>query len=157
MSRLKSIKERFYDKIEKSECGCWNWIATKHNRGYGYFHTSPSYSQRKMDFAHRVSVWLHTGVKPKDGEVVMHKCDNTSCVNPDHLCVGSQKDNMKDMADKGRVNPHKLRHSKEDMELAMFMREEGATMKRVAEYFNMSKSHASRFSRGMVKVYGGNR
>ena len=99
---LVNRKERFEEKFEPiPECGCWVWTAAHHERGYGYFHF-PEFDGRKSSFAHRVSYFLYKGVHPKDMSVC-HTCDNPSCVNPDHLFLGSHADNMKDMSKKGRA------------------------------------------------------
>lgn len=90
--------ERFWSKVEKTGT-CWNWTAyTLRGRGMFQF-------QGGMKYAPRVSWYLHYGEWPK--EYVLHKCDNPSCVNPDHLFLGSQDDNMKDMVKKRRQAYHR--------------------------------------------------
>lgn len=77
---------------------CWEWMAGKEGQGYGCF-----WFRRKQDKSHRVSWILHQGEIPK-GLYVLHKCDNRRCVNPDHLFLGSLRDNIADRHTKGRSN-----------------------------------------------------
>ena len=89
---------RFHSKyITDPITGCWNWISTK-SRGYGQFRDNGKYVG-----AHRFSYRLWVGPIP-EGECVLHKCDNRSCVNPKHLILGSYQDNYDDMILKGRQN-----------------------------------------------------
>jgi hypothetical protein len=95
-----NINDRFWSKVVKSE-SCWNWVGAllkpgkKTNGGYGMFHISAS----EVILAHRFSWVLHNGIIPKD-LFVLHKCDNKSCVRPDHLFLGTHIDNMNDACNK---------------------------------------------------------
>lgn len=148
----KTMLERFEEKYIKVESGCWEWTATKHERGYGYFHTSRDYSPRKMDYAHRVSLFLYEGLRD-DEKVVLHRCDNTSCVNPTHLSLGSMLDNTTDMMEKGRYISSAQKVTKEQVEEMIKLRGQGVMGKDIAKQFNMSRSHVSRLTRGFRKHY----
>jgi hypothetical protein len=88
--------KRIWDKVEKSD-SCWNWTAAKNKKGYGLLNTKIS----KSTLAHRVIWELINGEIPK-GMLVCHHCDNPSCVNPGHLFLGTNDDNMLDRKLKGR-------------------------------------------------------
>lgn len=93
---MKITKERFLEKIKKDPItGCWEWTASKRN-GYGRIGVDGKHLS-----AHRLSYQLFVG-PIKSGLVICHKCDNPGCVNPDHIFIGTQSDNMTDMHNKGR-------------------------------------------------------
>jgi HNH endonuclease len=84
--------------IPEPMSGCFLWTGAQHRQGYG------SISVRgKTQLAHRISWQFYCGEIP-DGIKVLHKCDNPPCVNPDHLFLGTQSDNMSDCGKKGRAN-----------------------------------------------------
>lgn len=93
-----NIKTRFlrYVKIPNDLNDCWEWYGSKDEKGYGYFKF-----KGKMIRAHRVSYILHNG-EFDSTLYCLHNCDNPGCVNPIHLYLGTQQDNMIDMTQKGR-------------------------------------------------------
>lgn len=80
-----------------TESGCWIWTGAIQGKGYGY--TRFEFRAYK---AHRLSWLAHRGAIPA-GQLVLHRCDVRSCVNPDHLFLGTHADNMRDMRAKGRT------------------------------------------------------
>lgn len=76
--------------------GCLIWKGSPNSTGYGQCRRKGTWQ-----YAHRLSFQLHIGEIPK-GMMVLHKCDNPMCVNPEHLILGTQKDNMQDCSRKGR-------------------------------------------------------
>lgn len=95
------VAERFWYYVNKEQ-QCWLWTGTNSGRKWPYG-SIREYVEGKWKFtkAHRVSWELHYGQIP-EGSWVLHKCDNTLCVRPDHLFLGSPKDNTTDMIQKGR-------------------------------------------------------
>jgi len=91
-------EERFWGHVQKTET-CWLWVAALNNKGYGKF---LSLAHGPGTYAHRFSWMLHYGPIPQ-GLCVLHKCDVPRCIRPDHLFLGTHKDNMRDMVAKGRV------------------------------------------------------
>lgn len=84
--------------------GCWEWQASTYGIGYGQFHRDGV-----MTPAHRMAWQLTHGSIP-DGMVVCHRCDNPPCVRPDHLFLGTNKDNSRDMVAKGRHKEQRKTH-----------------------------------------------
>lgn len=90
------INKRFWEKVKKTE-SCWLWTGAQKIDGYGTCYYKGTNHQ-----AHRVSWELLRGpIAP--GLFVLHECDNPPCVNPEHLKVGTQKQNMQDCARRGRL------------------------------------------------------
>lgn len=77
--------------------GCWEWTGSRNRQGYGRF----SYEGGRFVFAHRYMFELFFGQIPQ-GMLVCHRCDNPSCVRPEHLFAGSARDNALDREAKGR-------------------------------------------------------
>lgn len=100
----KKISEAFDDcYIPEPNSGCWLWLRATNELGYGQVFVG----SRKRVRAHRFSYERVNGPL-MTGDNVLHKCDVPSCVNPDHLFVGTLKDNALDMAKKGRQHLQKL-------------------------------------------------
>lgn len=99
----KTLEQRFWAKVNKDgptmahmDTPCWVWTAARTPNGYGLI----SINGRGVG-AHRFSYEMHFGSIP-DGLLACHKCDNPSCVNPNHLFPGTTADNTRDMIAKGR-------------------------------------------------------
>lgn len=96
--KIEAVKSRIIKNSRPTPSGCWEWRLSRSPQGYGI--TTPA-SKRSMG-AHRVSYAAFKGVVPA-GFPICHRCDNPPCVNPEHLYLGTQKDNAMDCARKGRT------------------------------------------------------
>lgn len=139
------IKERFLSKVDtRGDEECWIWKSSVNKNGYGKFGVTT---------AHRMSYILFVGNIP-DGMLVCHTCDNPPCVNPKHLFLGNNLDNIRDCVNKGRQHKqggedshnHKLTWN---IVLDMrTMHNNGVLKKDIAEKYNISRSHVSRITLG---------
>lgn len=99
-------KARFDAKWCRNESGCWLWNARIHPNGYGAFGFGDVVYK-----AHRAAWMIYRGAIPT-GMCVLHRCDVPRCVNPDHLFLGTQIDNVRDMVQKKRHWSHGTTHCK---------------------------------------------
>lgn len=91
---MKTMNEKlFWSRVAKGD-GCWLWLGSKNQYGYGRYSAA---------YAHRIAWALTHGFMP-GALSVLHRCDNPPCVNPEHLFLGMQADNMRDCVEKGRLN-----------------------------------------------------
>lgn len=110
MKYVRNPIERFHESyMPVTESGCWLWL----NFCYSSHNALDGYGQLRVNgvltSSHRFSWEIHNGPIP-DGMIICHKCDTPSCVNPDHLFLGTLSDNMQDAMQKGRflgVNHYK--------------------------------------------------
>lgn len=134
--------------------GCWNWTAGKYTEGYGMF-----FCEGRSRRAHRLSFEHFNGCKLGEWDCC-HKCDNPSCVNPDHLFKGNASDNMQDCARKGRhgalLHPEAWRRCRDgycklsedkvrDMKVRLLL---GETLSSLSKRFGVGKQMVSGIKNG---------
>mgnify|MGYP001601051816 CR=1 FL=1 len=130
---------RFWPNIKKTP-SCWLWQGDKYKQGYGRI--GQGGHSRKI-LAHRLSWEIHNGPIPRD-ICVLHHCDNPPCVNPDHLWLGSIKDNHRDMRAKLR-HAFGERHGRAKLNEQKIIKikkmlKAGVTHKVIAGRFRVSRS-----------------
>ncbi len=132
--------EQFFSKsIPEPNSGCWIWLGSIGSGGYGRV-------LKKHKLAHRVAYEFATGCPIPDGLDVCHHCDTPSCVNPDHLFVGTAADNMRDMHRKGRwrgsdrrgENHHMVKLTEQDV---LAIRKDSGTITDMAQRWGMSRTN----------------
>ncbi len=138
--------ERFWARVDRSggPDACWPWTRGCATGGYGLFCIAS-----KDHRTHRISYYLNSGPFPAD-LYVCHHCDNPTCVNPSHLFLGTNDDNMRDMVAKGRQNRQRgelCGTSKlVTMDVFALLRRygDGETIKSIASSFGISRSQVIR-------------
>jgi hypothetical protein len=144
--------DRFWRYVNKTD-GCWLWTGgSRSKKGYGQI--GGGGKGAKHILAHRLSYEIHKGQIP-EGMVVMHSCDNPSCVNPDHLSVGTQSQNILEAFAKGRKvcrPPHKFGESHgaskiKELDAIEILKSTEAT-KIIAAKYGVSKSAIERLRNG---------
>lgn len=143
----KDLIDKFWDSVDKSG-DCWLWTALLQPAGYGQIHVDG-----KRLLAHRFSWVLANGEIPA-GMFVLHKCDNPPCVNPDHLFLGTQTENMADMKSKLRgTNGERSTHSvlcAGDVGRIRDMLRCGALQREVANWFGVDRTTIGKIKRGVT-------
>lgn len=147
------VEERFWRYVQKDEAGCWLWTGTRDDRGYGKINRSDAAVTKKRPYpAHRVAWELTYGPIPA-GLLVRHfVCANPPCVRPDHLRLGSQKDNVADARRDGtmvcgsRSMFAKLHES--DVSSVRRLLKDGLLHKEIAAMFGVKRATISQIARG---------
>lgn len=131
--------DRFWDKVDKTDT-CWVWTASAPT-GYGQFKLEGKYIP-----AHRMSWILHNGCIPC-GLSVCHTCDVRLCVNPDHLWLGTSKQNTQDMISKGRDNnTRSILHVEEVLVIKRLIKSSRHNLADIGRMFSVSRASISDIS-----------
>jgi len=140
--RFCSLKCRFFSKVQKTDT-CWLWKGSLNRNQWGKRYGTLQMGEKNM-LAHRISYELFKGKIPK-GKIVCHQCDIESCVNPNHLWLGSYQDNMEDMRFKkrenyvkGSINPASKLTEKE-VEKIKELYIEGWMIKDISSFFGVTR------------------
>lgn len=152
--KQKAQIKRFWEKVKKtSDNSCWEWQAYRHPAGYGRFKT---YFGTQVN-AHRFS-WEITYGEIPSGMFVCHKCDNRPCIRPDHLFLGTQKDNVRDALKKNRMMMHlnaargsdnlNAKLFEADIPVIIALNVSGESMQSIATKYNISPSSISKIISG---------
>ena len=132
---------------------CIEWKNARSKAGYGQ-KWNPEV--RRLEYVHRVEWAKHNGPIP-DGMYVLHKCDNPSCYNIEHLFLGNDKDNAVDREKKGRGNQPiglkngKCKFSDEDVRMMRELYSQGKSQTWIASWLNCNSSTVSRIVRGIYR------
>ena len=136
------VEDRFWSKVEKTR-GCWFWTGHTNGAGYGLL----LYDGRKQ-LAHRIAWELTHGPIPK-GELILHRCDTPACVNPDHLRLGTQRDNMRDRLVNARNHYVGVKLTEKDVKRIVKRYKAGETQKEIADSYDVSLPTVSGIIRGI--------
>ena len=140
-----SLSREFWDRVDKTG-DCWEWTAGKHSKGYGV-----AWNGDKVELAHRIVYRSEIG-EIDEGMCVCHKCDNPGCVNPQHLFLGTNDDNMRDRDRKGRVahgdTHYKSRLSSKDAVQIKSRLQTGERQRDIAMDFGVCRATISAISTG---------
>ena len=133
----KRLKKKILIKNE-----CWEWQGQLNNHGYAFASWGQA-EEKKKTVLHRVAYAIWIEEVPR-GLCVLHKCDNPKCINPEHLYLGTKKDNTRDIKNRNRFNPargekcgmSKLK-SEEILEIRD-LREKGMTLNQISHKFDVT-------------------
>jgi len=143
MTTTDKTTEKFIAKVDKrGHDECWTWLGAKGLKGYGRF-----WNGKRLVLAHRQSWEIFFGPIP-EGYMVLHKCNNPSCVNPYHLYTGNNCDNMLDASRAGTHNGRqKRKFNEEQIKKIQELLVHGESQSVIAQRFNVAQSTISLVSR----------
>lgn len=141
-------EDRLYDGRWERRSGpleteCWIWTGQLDQTGYGVL----KYHQKAYK-AHRAMWALRNGPIP-EGKYACHKCDTPACINPEHIFIGTQGDNMKDAKRKGRTRANRGR-SDDEIRMAKAMVRGGMPRSKVAKHFGIDTGSMTRIMQGVL-------
>lgn len=145
--REQDVIDRFWNYVDmRGKDQCWGWTGTANERGYGVL----SVGDRNRA-ANRIAWLIHKGPIP-DGMFVCHTCDNPPCTNPDHLFLGTAKENIQDMVSKGRgafgESSGTSKLSLEDVKEIIRRRASGEMIKSIAASYGVYSSCICKICKG---------
>lgn len=151
-----TLRRRFEAKCApKDENGCILWLGTQNGKGYGMICVEKTPGKRgRMAYAHRIAWALVNGEIPA-GKVILHSCDKPLCVNPEHLSLGTYKENTLDMVKKDRhywrrpLPWQKLNPT--DVERIRDMRMARCTQQQIADWIGVSRPLISMVLSGVIQ------
>lgn len=135
--------DKFISKVRKTDT-CWLWEGSRTLRGYGRCEWG------KHKLAHRVAYELFNDFIPPNMQV-NHKCDNPPCVNPSHLFIGTQSDNIRDASRKLRLPMQKLTYEKAD-EIRKIYKSEKISMVVLGKRYGVSNQTICDVVRGISYI-----
>jgi hypothetical protein len=148
---LEHYRKAFYKRVQKMDSGCWEWQGRTCSTllPYGIIVVNG-----RQTYAHRFSYTLHCGGIP-EGMLVCHHCDNPKCVNPDHLFLGTHKDNSRDCVQKrrlytayGECSPHAKLNSGQVIEIKQLLQQRNMPKTEIAKRYNVTAGAISMIARG---------
>jgi HNH endonuclease len=141
------VTKRFFDHvIVGAPDDCWEWRGGIDDAGYGVFWWKSEHIKR----AHQASYELFIG--PRHGKHVLHKCDNPICVNPRHLWLGTNDDNVRDRDEKGRRADTHGEHNP-NAQLNSGKIQEIRDLYGTGKYHKLSKTLARKFGVKPITIY----
>ncbi len=111
MVSIEGLSERLLRRRTISAVGCWEWKGSLDHGGYGKI-ALRSEGKSLLRGVHRVAAAIWMGFELESELQICHHCDNRKCFNPEHLFIGTQKDNVRDALTKGRLDPGRPGKSK---------------------------------------------
>lgn len=148
-----SVKCKILSSITKNDNECWIWNRKNIGGRYGKLRWN-----KKWISSHRASYELFKG-PIEDGKVICHKCDVTLCINPEHLFVGTHKDNINDAIAKKKliVGVHSLapKFTDEQVEEIRMLKNEGFTYSRLRRIFNCTDQYLVGVVKNTIRSFHG--
>lgn len=153
---MKTI-EYFRERSKVDANGCWVWQLYAFPNGYGGFSEHVNRTTQTTS-AHR-GAWAAAHGPIAHGSVVCHRCDNRLCCNPEHLFLGTQSDNIKDMVAKGRGNPrrgedhHNSKLTAGDVRMVKLLLGLGVRQYRLSQLYGVGQQTISAINTGASRVH----